>query len=222
MILLIDNNKGRRDTLCEIFHYMGILSFGTDSEGAFSHFNADYRAILISEPAELTDACDYIRRLKAHTGRTPVFTTSRDRLPYALRGEVAIAFDDDVSSSDMISEMIEYLDGLGLPSPGKYLLAGLDAGCDLNEVRYMSQHMDFTKTETMILRYLILTYPRQIKAEELLKHTFKPGRTPEPSCIRTHISAINKKFSRLRGRILVTSDGGEGYTILTPELIAQK
>ena len=222
MILLIDNNKGRRDTLSEIFHYMGILSFGTDSDGAFSHFNTDYRAILISEPTELTDAEDYIHRLMAHAGRAPIFTISKEVLPRHIRSLVAIAFDDDISSSDMISEMIEYNEKLGLPSPGKYLLAGLDAGCDLNEVRYMSEHMDFTKTETMILRYLILTYPRRIRAEELLHHSFKPGRLPEPSCIRTHISSINKKFSLARGRTLITSEGGDGYAILTPELAAKK
>ena len=222
MILVIDDKKKRRDTLLDIFYYMGLLAYGTDSEGAFREVSTDYRAILISEPEELGDAVDYLRRLARYSGGIPIFSVS-ERIPSrSVCEELAIAFPDDVYSSRLVSDMINYLDERGLDSPGKYLLAGIDAGCDLGEVRYMSEPLPFTKTETMILRYLILTYPRQISAGELLSHAFKPGRAPEPSCIRTHISSINKKFTAARGRTLVSSVGGEGYAIMTPELIGKK
>jgi DNA-binding response OmpR family regulator len=105
-----------------------------------------------------------------------------------------------------------------LPSLGKYLLAGLDLGCDIPKPRYLSHPINFTKTETMIIRYLTVTYPDYVSAEDILRHSLKPGKIAEPSVIRAHISSINKKFKELRNRPLVISDPGKGYVILTPEI----
>lgn len=218
MLLIIDTNKKRRDTVSEIFHFMGILSFGTDPTHAFSEISEEYRAILISEPMALPDPEDYIEKLSVCSGRIPIFALSEASVPDRVSARIARLFSSDIYSSVLITSIIDYLEEHDLPSVGKYLLAGLDAGCDLGEVRYMSQKMDFTKTETMIIRYLTVAYPTPKSAEAILAHTSKPGKLTEPSVIRTHISSINKKFKRIRGRSLIIQAEGGGYRIATPEM----
>ena len=219
MILIIDKNKKRRDTISDIFHYMGILSYAIEPERAYSEISADYRAVLISEPRDFTDAPDYIKRLRQYCGITPIFTIS-DEEPDGYINELAdMTFSGNISSSVLVNSIIDYQEQRNLPSLGKYLLMGLDAGCDLGEVRYMSHPLSFTKTETMILRYLTITYPRYADYRDILRHCFRSTRSPEPPSIRTHISIINKKFRLHKGRPLISSNPGEGYIIATPEVI---
>ena len=215
MILIIDKSRKRGQTLAEIFHYMGILSLYTSPNGAPSEISSEYRAILVSEPSELPDEADYITSLRRYSGKIPIFAISEGGCKKEL---FDLAFDDGISSSALVSEIIRYQEKNELPSLGKYLLAGLDAGCDLGEVRYFSEKLSFTKTETMIIRYLILMHPTFVSAKDIIKHSHKPAKAPEISSIRTHISKINSKFKGSRGKILITSEPGLGYAILTPLL----
>ena len=84
---------------------------------------------------------------------------------------------------------------------------------------YFGKPLPLTKTEAMILKTLIVTYPRPTSAKEVLKYAFKQNKTPEASNIRTHISVINKKFRAVAERNLIALTVGEGYVILTPELM---
>ena len=215
MILIIDKNKKRGQTIAEIFHFMGILSFSTLAHEAASEISTEYRAILISEPTALPDYKDYLYNLRKYSYNIPIFALSSEvKEPEGFDG----VFPEDISSSLLLSKIISYQESMGLPSLGKYLLAGIDAGCDLGEVRHFSEGMKMTKTETMIIRYLIVTYPRPMNAEKILKHTHKQAKLPAPSAIRTHISKINSKFYSHRGRNLIVSVPGAGYTVLTPEM----
>ena len=214
MILVIDDNTKRKDTLCEIFHYMGILSFGTSAHKAYSELTDEYRAILVSEPNEMPDAREYLAELSKYAGKIPVFVLSDDPVPGCA--SISARFPSDIYSSELVNSIINYLDERSLPSLGKYLLAGLDAGCDIGEVRFMSEKMSFTKSEAMIIRYLIVSYPNPKSARDILLHTSKPGKLPDPSVIRTHISVINKKFKASRERNLIAQTEC-GYRIITPE-----
>ncbi len=215
MVLIIDRNKKRGQTLAEIFHFMGVLSLYTQPSAAASEISSEYRAVLISEPEELPDPEDYTAMLRSYSPGIPIFAISREPVSYTFFDGM---FQDGISSSVLVSEIVKYQEERGLPSLGQYLLAGLDAGCDLGEVRYFSEALNMTKTETMIIRYLIATYPTPASSEKILKHTHKPTKLPERSSIRTHISKINSKFEAQRGRSLIVSVPGEGYTVLTPEL----
>lgn len=215
MILIIDKSRKRGQTLAEIFHFMGILSFYTQPSAAAKEISGEYRAVLMSEPNELPDCEDYIATLRKYSGKIPIFSISRDKCNEKIFDK---SFEDGISSSSLVCQIVEYQEKNGLPSLGKYLLAGLDAGCDLGEVRHFSEKLSFTKTETMIIRYLIIMHPTFVSASDIIKHSHKPTKTPEPSSIRTHISKINAKFKRYRGRALIASLPGLGYAILTPEL----
>ena len=197
---------------------MGLLSFGTEPSRAYSEISKEYRAILISEPMALPDPGDYVFRLSKYSGTIPIFALSESPIPDSISSRIAMVFPSDVYSSVLISSMIDYLEEHSLPSVGKYLLAGLDAGCDIGEVRYMSEKLNFTKTETMIIRYLTVVYPTPKSAEDILAHTSKPGKLAEASVVRTHISSINKKFKLKRGRNLIIQAEEGGYHIATPEM----
>ena len=220
MILIIDKSKKERTTVSEMFHYMGILSYAVTPQAAFSEISTKYRAILITNPDSFPDITDYISRLRRYSANIPIFALS----PYPERKDIPAdgTFDYDIYSSTLVNEVIKYQEERSLPSLGKYLIAGLDLGCDIPTPRYFAEPLKLTKTETMIVRYLTVAYPSYASAEEILKHSLKPGKIAEPSVIRAHISSINKKFFLLKGRSLIISSPGSGYVIATPEILEKQ
>ena len=117
----------------------------------------------------------------------------------------------------LASKIIEYSRLNSKESIGDYRLAGFDASCDVVGVNYFFQKVNLTKTEAMILRYLIRSYPIPQKSEDILKYAFKASRLPDKSSIRTHISIMNKKFVSHLGDKMIVSVSHDGYRILTPE-----
>ncbi|MBR2930344.1 MAG: winged helix-turn-helix domain-containing protein [Clostridia bacterium] len=92
---------------------------------------------------------------------------------------------------------------------GSYTGGGIDASVDAAGVFCSGERIPLTRTETMIVRYLIHRSPRSATAEEILAHAFRQTRAPEPTSVRTHISIINKKFRETVGRPLtLPSDDG--------------
>ena len=106
----------------------------------------------------------------------------------------------------------------GLLPAGIYKLAGINASCDIKSVTFLDEPVHFTRTEAMILRFLISTYPTPCSPDSIIEHAFRSGKHPEPSAVRTHISVMNKKFRAATGRTLFISVAGEGYVVSTPEL----
>ena len=219
MVLIIDKSKRQGDVISEMFHYMGILSYPVTPDLAFSEINMGYRAVLVTDPLSLADPVDYVSRLRKYSGSIPIFALGGEALAENTKRAFEKVFQSDIYSSTLVQEVIKYQDANSLSSLGKYMLAGLDLGCDLSSPRYLSHPIAFTKTETMILRYLTVTYPNYVSAEEIMAHSLKPGRSREVSVIRAHVSSINKKFKSVRGRYLIHSIPGNGYIIITPEQI---
>ena len=103
--------------------------------------------------------------------------------------------------------------------PGNYELAGFNASINLAHPKYLYKALPFTKSETMILRVLIRTYPLPTAAKTILKYAFRQSRTPDIANVRTHISVMNKKFREIANRNVITFSMQEGYKILTPEIL---
>ena len=121
-------------------------------------------------------------------------------------------------ASVILAKILEYTLKNSLPQPGDYKLAGIDLSCDISTPTYFTTPLPLTKTEAMIVKYLIRTYPRPTSAEEILKYAYRESRIPELSNIRTHVSIINKKFRELTSRNLIEMSFGKGYRVLTPEV----
>ena len=119
----------------------------------------------------------------------------------------------------MAERIIDYANKNSLAKIGDYYLAGFDASNHTIGVNYFYTKIGLTKTEAMILRYLIRSYPIPQSADKILKYAFKPSRAPEAASIRTHLSLMNKKFESTIGRKMVILEPHRGYIILTPEYI---
>ena len=212
MILVIDKAKRQRDTITDMFYYMGILSYGAAPMEALNEISRMYSAVLVSSLVGIPDPKDYISRLRSYSD-IPIFALSDEPNPL-FDG----CYSNNIYSSTLAISIAKYLRERDERPLGIYRLAGIEASADMTVATYFDKKLGFTKTETMILRYLIKSYPSPVSAKNILKYAFRATRRPEAASVRTHISVMNKKYSRLTGVKLTFPSDEAGYVIATPEL----
>ncbi len=216
MILVIDKSKRQRDTITDMFYYMGILSYGAGPMDALHEVSRMYSAVLVSSLIGIPDPKDYISKLRSYSD-IPIFALSDEQNPL-FDG----CFGKNVYSSTLAVSVAKYIRERGERPFGIYRLAGIEASADVTVATYFDKKLGFTKTETMILRYLIKSYPSPAPAKDILKYAFRATRRPEVASVRTHISVMNKKFSALSGVALTFPSDEAGYVIATPELRSKR
>ncbi len=215
MILIIDKSKKNARRIAEMLYYMGFIAIAETPSDALSEISTQYKAAIIINPDKLADCIDYAERLHSYAAGVPLFAISDCNI---FRGSAC--FEEVFKTGTYAARIAETLIlRLGRNAPGTYKLAGIDASVNKSFASYFNSPLHFTKTETMILRALIKSYPRTASAKEILKYAFRASRVPELSNIRTHISVMNKKFREISGRNLIISEIGSGYKILTPEVM---
>ena len=218
MLLIISPSKKNARAVSDTFHHMSILSYGATPHEGLSEISGLYRAVLILHPESFPDVIDYVSRLKSYNSALPIFALT-ERPPALIYSELFDGiFTRHTFTPALAEKIISYADENRLARIGDYFLAGFDASRNLVGVNYFYTKIKLTKTEAMILRYLIRSYPVPQSAENILKYAFRQARAPEASSIRTHMSLMNKKFSETIGRRMIVNEPGEGYRILTPEL----
>ncbi len=227
MILIIDQAFRKAKTLSEIFYYMGVISTPTTPDRALRQVNNRHRAIIISNPEDLIWPDELILALKKLSLGSPIFALCSDRIDFISKHKrLSQMFDevynDRTFSSTFMRSIAKYQRAHNLPVAGDYKLAGLDASVFRDGIYYFDTPIPFTKTESMIIRYLIRIYPTPARLTDIMKHAFKQSKRTELSNIRTHISFINKKHKEYIGRPLIFSEMRVGYRILTPEMAIYK
>ncbi len=220
MILIIDRKRKRADTIRDMFYYVGVLSYAVTPREALSEISLSYRAVIISEPDMIPDVTDFIKKIKAYNSSVPIFSLSENERTSAVDEGFDESFCGNIYSSTLLSKIRYYASERNLRVPGSYALMGIDVGCDKSIPMFFDDKIPFTKTEVMILRALISSYPRPMSAKEILKYAFRSNKKPEPSGVRTHISVMNKKFQESFSRPLIFASEGKGYLIKAPELIS--
>jgi len=214
MLLIVSPTEKHGAAISEIFHFMGIVNRATPPAKAFSEVSGIYRAILIITPEKLADPYEFVRALRRLSLGSAVFALTES---CSYSDIFDATFKENIFSSTLYSKMNEFIRARGAVPLGEYRLSGIDASVELDGVYYFGEHIRLTKTEAMILRYLICTYPAHSDTRDILTHAFRQGRIPESSNVRTHISSINKKFRARFGKNVIASQDKAGYTILTPE-----
>ena len=216
MILVINKSKKDAQRLSEMLYFMGVVSYGADLTEAFSEISTAYSAVAIMNPSALADKEDFVSRLRLYA-KLPIFAISDTR-----DASDDLIFDGTVYGTPYASKILNFITDFcrrrGLRVPGAYKLAGIDASVDLTTPAYYNRALSFTKTELMILRALIVTYPTPISAKDIIKYAFKATKKPELTNVRTHLSIMNKKFREISDRNLTILTPSEGYRILTPEI----
>ena len=221
MLLIISRSKRNASALSDTFYYMSYLSFPATPKEALSEISLTYRAVIILEPKSFPDIKDYVSKLRAYVKDIPLFAISEENTD-ELSDCFCKVFEKNVSSPKIASEIATYCENSGHKRPGSYKLAGFDASADKIGVSYFYTKPRLTKTESMILRYLICAYPNPQSARAILHHAFRLSRIPEEASVRTHISSINKKLEKISGRRLIELAPKEGYFIITPEILSNR
>ena len=218
MVLIINSSKRKARAIGDIFYYMGIPSYAATPDEALSEISCLYRAALVIDPEDLPDTESFIEKLRSYSSLMPVFAIT-DSISDRYRGLFDMVLPSDIYSSKLVEEIVRFQKQRSLPLTSQYKLAGIDASCDTETVSVFDRSVAFTNTETMILRYLIISYPIPQDSKSILRYAFKPLRKPEPTSIRTHVSVMNKKFRETRGKNLIVAVPSEGYVISTPEVL---
>ena len=219
MVLIIDSTKRKARAISDIFYYMGVLSYAAIPSEAFSEISNLYTAVLVLCPEKLPDAENFVERLRSYDSRIPIFAVTDASPDLYPEGIFNGSYPDSIYSSTLVEEIVKYQMRRNLPLTAHYRLAGIDASCDKEGVTVFDKGISFTKTETMILRYLISSYPIPQSAAEIIKYSFKPTKKPEITSIRTHVSVMNRKFRKVKGKNLFLNIQGKGYVVSTPEIL---
>ncbi|MBQ7355838.1 MAG: hypothetical protein IJW66_00405 [Clostridia bacterium] len=211
MILVISNTKANGTPYTNALRYFGLVAFQETPARALSEISPRISAVLIATPEAIADESDFVKRIKAYDKSVPVF---------AIKDAPCEAYDGCIpkahSASLAYESMQKYINSMGLRPLGTYKLAGLDVSAGLKPQSYSFLDIKFTDTESFIIRYLIRSFPVRQTARDIIKYAYPRGTMSCEAVIRTHIAKINKKFSNLTGRRLITSEVGEGYIIDTP------
>lgn len=219
MLLIISKNKKNALDIAEVFYFMGYLTHGTTHTAALNEISTRYRAVIIANPEALPDIADYVHRLRSYTASVPVFAISAKEPDGKLEMLFDKVYKNGTFSPTLASGISAFLDQRDMEVIGDYRLNGIDASVNRAGVYYHSTRLDFTKTEVMILRHLIRSYPIPQDTRSILKYAYRPSRCPETAGVRTHVSIMNKKFREKTGRNLFMTVPGKGYVILTPEIM---
>ncbi len=213
MILVIDESKKAAENLAGAFSYMGFLSLGVTPSEALTEISALYRAVVVTSTPRITSPAELVSRLR-HSSCAPIFSIT-DKPGSGVAEIFDLEIERGAYAAVIAEKLIEYCDAHELAIPGHYTALGIDVSADLEGATYFWQPLPFTKTECMILRYLIRSYPAPVSAERILKYAYRPSRRPDAANIRTHISIMNKKFRGVTGKALIEAEFGEGYYLST-------
>ena len=217
MLLIISKNKKLAKSVADTFYYMSILAYAATPHEALSEISGIYRAALIINPSEFPDIRDFVIRLKSYNTDIPVFALTNGENEPCYPDVFEQTFNKPTFTPSLAEKIIKFANETNRAKIGDYRLAGFDASSNVLGVNYFYNKVELTKTEAMILRYLIRSYPIPKRGEDIIKYAFKSSRAPEAAGIRTHISLMNKKFEQYLGKRMLAFVPHRGYVILTPE-----
>jgi hypothetical protein len=217
MLMIVSSKRSRADTIADMIRRTGVLCYPVTTGEVIGELCPAYRAILVVEPQGMCDAESFVKNVRKYNSKIPIYACYEEKdfkaLPCFNR-----SFSTKTYNTTLVSALAEGCFLSGQKIVGSYKLCAIDASADLSEVKFFDTPIKLTKTEQMILRLLIRTYPTPVKPKYMIKHLYKPTVAPEEACIRAHVCSINKRFYSLAEGNLIRPIGREGYVIYTPEL----
>ena len=227
MILVVDKSMKNAHALCDIFYFMGIISVAAKPDTAVKIVTNRHTAIVLCNPEKMLWPEELIRTLRSRSLGSPVFALAQDKDSFINNHKrLSMMFDkvfsDRTFSSTFIKAIIEYQREHSLPVTGEYIFEAINATAYRKNVTFFDYEIPYTKTEKMIIRYLIRMYPAPARLTDIMKHAFKHTCTSELSNIRTHISLINKKHRDYVCLNLIYSEPRVGYRILPFKMAHQQ
>lgn len=214
MVLFISANKKEAVAAANLFKKLQIVSYGTTPQKALAEISPLYHATVLINPEEFADCDDFIERILTYYRGMPIFALT-DRPEKLKHPELFMSIEsNDIRSASFACKIMDLAEKHGLPTIGLYRVGHLESVCDRAYMTYYGIRIDFSKTESLVLRYLMATAPFPQAPATILKYAFPPAKRPEAATIRTHISTMNKKFTALFPSMdFVIHVPGKGYKI---------
>ena len=217
MILITGKRRAYARLIADYINRLGIICYPTSLSNAPKEICPMYRLIIVTEPDRENVTDEYLTSLRRSAFGCPIVALYQGEVD---QGETRFdaLYSDRTFSAKLVTRLIQLLKEKELPCIGDYRLAGINASATSGGVTYFEEAIDLSRTEAMILRFLMRSYPKPKKSETIVKYIYPPTKRPDPSTIRTHICKINKKFKDAFGNCIITSPIGTGYLINTPEI----
>ena len=209
MLLIISENDLLSSVMSDMLRYMGVLSYAVAPREAKEEISNLYSAALVLEDVGDGEAIEAVDAIRKKTD-IPIFALLR---PFS---KIKDAFDCTLVgtpyASLILAKMRDYTRKRGLREIGNYGFGEIRTGTE-DGAFYGSVKLPLTKAEVNILNFLLRCFPLPKSSEEILKYVYPTSRKPEKSSLRTHISAINKKFHALFGKRIIALVENEGYRL---------
>ena len=217
MLLVISQNYRVAKSVANTFYYMSILSYATTPNESISEISSLYRSVLIIDPKTITDIREYVGKLRSYNNNIPIFAlleTPTDEYKFVFEE----CYTPDILTPTLAKNMINYANNNQFEGIGHYSVGGFSTSCEDVKVRYFDRLLKLTRTEAMILRYLMRSYPTPKSACDILKYAYKSDTAPHITTIKTHISKMNNGFRAAFGINLLKFVANKGYVLATPEV----
>ena len=211
MILTVNEFDKYGYGISDMLYYMGAVSLFTTQKRAILDLSENVKSVIILNSDSLTDKSGFAEIMRSYTD-APIFAIS-DSPEYDDRYIFDKVFILPLSAPEILDEIRRYSVLRGLAPPAEYKTEKINASIDSAFPKFSGEALPFTKTETMILRTFISHHPSPLKAERILKCAFRKRRMPDLSCVRTHISIMNRKFREIYGKNLICQSSGKGYQL---------
>ena len=217
MLLIVDKSNKNGKTARDMAYIMGFLAQAVSPYDFFKEISPFYSAVLVIDPAGFKEDREYFEKMCKFKLGIPFFALC----PTAPSEPILSAFDKIIIGNEFTSrvmdQMLTYAKANGVRPLGEYCGYGYQASVRYKDAEYFERPIKITKTEKMILRFLIRAYPMPMNAERILKYAFKPGKQIETASIRTHISLLNKQCRDVAERNVIEFVPKSGYTVYVPK-----
>ncbi len=207
MILVVSEKRSTAAAVADMLYFMGILSYPATPEMAVSEISDKYKAVLILSCQDSENENELTEILRSLFPEIPVFAHGKTVTPFIYDS----VFESEKSIVEVIKSIKDIARENSLIPPGEYMNFSQKNSLFFEKANIIFEK--FTRTERMIVNLLHLFFPSSATKEEILKYSFRSGRVPDVSSVRTHISLINKKSYIICGRKMIFSSSDGGYIL---------
>ena len=214
MLLIINSQKKRAVGLSDALRLMGYLSCPLTPSEIGAKMSPAFKAAIIFSGSGIADPEALIRTVRTYNRSLPLFLIGEGDYP---ENEILKTLPVDSSATATVKTVTSELKKRGLPLPGDYRALGFCATVDLPTATYFGTPIGLTRSETMILRYLIASYPAPRSAKDILSYAYRQSRLPESGCVRTQLSCMNRKLREATGHAMTEYIPELGYRLTSPK-----
>ena len=200
MIVILDNERDALFALRKRLYMhrtpSAILPF--DEIERIGHYPV--HGILIHRPENVEDIERLCKKIREVYPNIPLLLTYRDSAPinyFAYRKMVDVVLEERTTTATLHKRLYECYEEKNGSVPYSFTVEGVRVIMNDPYVHILMQAFPTRRVEYMILRYLSLTSPRPVPAEELLETAFPPStRKRTPRTVAKAIAGFNDLVAR--------------------------